>query len=605
MRWRGRFGVGICLAGLAVLALLVSPAVAQVSGEHIRGYDVDLTIGRDGVLTVVERVDYDFGTARRHGIFRDIPVRFHFNDRYDRLMRLDVRSVEGSPGTPTKYRIEKIGSILRIRVGDSNRTITGLHTYTLTYRIQGALNGFPDHDELYWNAIGADWDVPIERATVRVTAPADVQRVACFAGLSGSSLPCSEAVGSGSVARFKQMNLGPQEGLTVVVGFQAGVVPPPRPILQEQWSFARAFAVTPLTGGVAGGLVLLLFFLIGRLMWITGRDRRARGSPVDVAFGSPSGGEEAVPLFERGTNPVEYAPPEGIRPGQVGTLVDEQANPLDATATIVDLAVRGYLRIEEIPKHGLFGKPDWRLVRLKEDRDGLLDYERMLLDGLFEDGDVDRAVTLSSLKRKFAARLWHVQEALYDDMVKEGWFVGRPDRIRSRWRVLGLGVLAAGILVTWIVAAKSHLGLLPVPVLLAGLLLLWGSHLMPRRTAKGTGLVRRVFGFRRYIETAEAQEARFQERENIFSKYLPYAIVFGCTEKWARAFGGLDEQKPAPSVAAWYVGTQAFSVGQFGSAIEHFSTVTAGTVASAAAGSSGFGGGGVGGGGGGGGGGSW
>src|SRR5207249_7559347 len=115
-------------------------------------------------------------------------------------------------------------------------------------------------------------------------------------------------------------------------------------------------------------------------------DRRvAGGSPVDIAFGSDPGGagQQPVPLFEHGIYPVEYAPPEGIKPGQVGTLIDETANPLDVTATIVDLAVRGYLRIEEISKTGWFGKPDWWLVKLKAG-EGLLPYEVRLFDGLFE-----------------------------------------------------------------------------------------------------------------------------------------------------------------------------------------------------------------------------
>src|SRR5204863_2431122 len=141
--------------------------------------------------------------------------------------------------------------------------------------------------------------------------------------------------------------------------------------------------------------------------------------------------------------------------------------------------------------------------------------------------------------------------------------------------------------------------LIPVPLALAGLALAWGSRWMPRRTPTGTGLVRRVLGFRTYIETAEAREARFQEKENLFSQYLPYAIVFGCAEKWARAFRGLAEQAQ-PMYLPWYVGHGTFSVDGFTSSISHFALSSIGTIASSPAGSSGFSGGGVGGGGGGG-----
>jgi hypothetical protein len=447
--------------------------------------------------------------------------------------------------------------------------------------------------------------------------------------------------------------------MTVVVGFPAGVVPTPSPILEERWGLARAFSVTPLTLGASGGLLALLLAGVGYLLWANGRDRRAIGSPIDIAYATSREGEKPVPLFEQGTYPVEYAPPDDIRPGQVGTLIDEVANPLDVTATVVDLAVRGYLRIEEIPKRWFLGKPDWRLVKLKEADQGLVRYERLTLDGLFEDADevgddlfmeeseeasTDEAeleeasaapappeldgegaaparpdlpevtvpgepgiadVRLSALRKRFGLRLRRIQNALYDDAVKRRWFSGRPDKVRARWHTVGFVVLGIGVALVWLAAAKSHLGLIPIPLALAGLVLVWAARWMPRRTPKGTGLVRRVLGFRTYIETAEAHEARFQERENIFSTYLPFAVVFGCTEKWARAFAGIDGQ--IPSTAGWYIGAYPFNAASFTSSIDHFSSVAAGTITSAAAtGSSGFGGGGFsGGGGGGGGGGSW
>jgi uncharacterized membrane protein YgcG len=645
LKVRPRLLVLVCLiaAAVALSGLAAGGAVAQSAGERIESYDVSIDIQRDGSIAVTERIAYDFASTAHHGIFRTIPVRAYYDKRYDRIYQLHVLSVVGSPGTPDQYDVNRSGSDIEIKIGDPDRTITGRHTYAISYVVEGALNGFADHDELYWNAIGPEWGVPIERASVEIHAPASLQRIACFAGPPGSTLPCDTSQVQGSSAIFDQDRLNPYEAFTVVAGLPRGAVPPPTPILQERWTFSRAFSATPLTLGMGGLLLALLVAGVGYLLWINGRDRRAIGSPVDIAYATSSEGERPVPLFEHGTYPVEYVPPEDIRPGQVGTLIDEVANPLDVTATIVDLAVRGYLRIEEIPKRWMFGKPDWRLVKLKEVDDSLIRYESLLLDGLFEDADepddegfaedgaaaegarVDETgaprpdlspmaepgapgiaeVKLSALRKRFALRLRRVQNALYDDAVDRRWFAGRPDKIRGRWHAIGFVVLIAGVALTGIVAAKTHLGLIPIPVVLAGLALTWGARWMPRRSAKGTGLVRRVLGFRTYIATAEAQEARFQERENIFSRYLPYAVVFGCTEKWARAFTGLDGQ--IPSTAGWYVGAYPFSVGNFTSSIDHFSSVAAGTFTSAAAtGSSGFSGGGFsGGGGGGGGGGSW
>jgi hypothetical protein len=398
--------------------------------------------------------------------------------------------------------------------------------------MEGALNGFPDHDELYWNAIGSDWAVPIDRATVSVSAPGAIERVACYAGPSGSSLPCAKGAVKGDAATFTQASLAPYDSFTVVVGLPKGVVDEPKPILEERRTLRRAFSTSLPVLGAFAVLVLGVVGGLGRLVWRTGRDRRFVGSEVDVLMGALEGTpEQAVPLFEGdAAGPVEFAPPQDLRPGQIGTLIDEVANPLDVTATVIDLAVRKYLVIEEIPKKGWFGRPDWKLTKLKQADPDLLEYERELLNGLFEDGD---EVKLSSLKTKFVSRLHDVQAALYRDAVAKGWFTGRPDQVRQRW-VIGVGVLAAGIGLEFAAMAWTHLALLPLAAILGGLLLMAGARWMPRRTAKGTGLVRRVRGFRTVIATAETNMARFAERENLFTRYLPYAIVFGLTDKWRR-----------------------------------------------------------------------
>jgi uncharacterized membrane protein YgcG len=601
--------VSLSRGGLVVLltvAALVAPhpaAARAQAGEAITSDSVDIHIEPDGSILVSERIVYDFGSSQRHGIVRDIVDRLTYDSRSDRVYPIDRVAVSASAGTPAGFEIRHEGNLFRIRVGDPNTTVTGSHGYTISYRVRGALNAFSDHDELYWNATGNEWPVPIERAKVRVFSPADILRVACFAGPTGSNLSCADSRSVGARAVFGDSGLDADEGLTIVVGIPTGVVPAPKPILEERWSLQAAFELTPVTGSLAGGLLLILFLGIGRLLWARGRDRRTLGSPVDTAFATPGVADQPVPLFEHGATPVEYAPPEDIRPGQVGTLVDETANPLDATATIIDLAVRGYLRIEEIPKKGLFGKTDWHMVRLKASDGDLITYESSLLDGLFKDGD---EVSLSELRRHFSARLVQVENELYDDAASRGWFAARPDKVRQQWFVRGWLVFFAGAGLVYLAAKGSHLALIPVPIALAGLLLAGGAHWMPRRTAKGTGMVRRVLGFRTYIETAESQEAKFQERENIFSKYLPYAIVFGCTEKWARAFAHLDDQQL--DTGGWYVGSSAFTIASFASSIDGFSVATAGTIAAtpAGSGSSGFGGGGFsGGGGGGGGGGSW
>jgi hypothetical protein len=606
IRSQARAGALLALVVAAAATAAAAGSAAAQGGERIERYEVAATVTDEGHVDVVETITYDFGGAERHGIERFVPVRERWDGTYDRIVVLEDIDVRAGPGTPAQWEREPDGALERIRIGDPDRTITGTHTYELSYRLRGALNGFEDHVELYWDAVGHEWSAPVAEATVRVDTPAEPERVLCLAGPERSTLPCDTSEADAGGASFAATHLAPGEGVTVVVAMPTGAVPEPSPILDERWDPATAFAVTPATASAAGALLVGGLGGAGLLVWRNGRDRRWVGSPVDVVFGNDDGAAERVPLRERTETPVEYVPPDGIRPGQVGTLVDEVAHPLDVTATIVDLAVRGWLRIEEVDAEG--GRPtDWRLERLRSG-DGLLAYERLLFDGLFDDDHPDE-VRVGQLEHRFAERLGRVQDALYDDVSSQGWFHTRPDRERGRWLAIGLVVAALGVVLTVAAAAWTRFGLVPLPVVAVGVVLAALSGRMPHRTPAGTGMLRRVQGFRRFIVESEAERARFAEQAQLFTEYLPYAVVFGVTERWARTFAGLGVALPAPD---WYVGSYpgAFDALLLARALDGFAVTTSGTITSVAAatassGASGFSGGFSGGGIGGGGGGSW
>jgi Predicted membrane protein (DUF2207) len=611
------------LASLAVLAgstwlVVAAAAPASAQFEQIMSYHVTIAVQHDGTLAIDERIRYDFGSATdHHGIFRNIPVVYRFDSTRNRIYRLSVEHVTATGGASAKYDVSRSGAHDVIKIGDKNATVSGIHTYDIAYRVEGALNAFSDHDELYWNAIGEEWSVPITDATVDVSIPGTITQVTCFQGPDRSSLPCDDQTfdESGS-ARFSSAALDPSSGLTVVVGFAKGAVSPaPAPILVDRWSVARAFTLNGVTVGIAAALLLAFAFLFGRLAWKVGRDRRYVGSAVDVAFGpgetAPAPDQEqAVPLFEKNDFPIEFEPPAKIRPGEVGTLLDEVAGTLDVSASIVDLAVRGYLTIEEIPKHGWFGKPDWRLTSAKEADGALKPYETKLLTSLFDSAtsthDGAREVLMSGLKTKFSKKLLEVESALYDGTVAQGWFTARPDKVRGRWEGYGWLVLIVGGVLEFLAIKYTKFALIPVVVVIAGLVMIYAGKRMPARTAKGTAMLRRTLAFRDFVANGtEAAKAKFAEKENLFSEYLPYAIVFGVTERWAKVFASLSDTPPDTS---WYRSPNAFSYAYFASSMDHFTTTASGTISStpAGSGSSGFGGGGFsGGGGGGGGGGSW
>ena len=586
---------------LALLATAPAGTSARAAQEGwvIERVDIRLDVRPDGSILATETFEVDFrDLPGKHGLLRDLVVMQGYDEEHNRRYAIDLHDVTDAAGRPHQVVESTEGARRRLRIGDPDITVTGRQTYRIAYELGGALNAFPTHDELYWNASGT-WPVPMEAVAVTVRLPADgLQRVACFQGAPGSTEAC-EAVAAGREAVFEATRtLRAGEQVTVVAGFAKGVVAEPSPLLVARpRDVTRYFEVTPavmagMWAGFAGALGG-----VWALWWRFGRDRRF----VEVHRLEGEGPEERVPLFGARPLAVEFEPPGGIRPAQMGLLVDERADTLDLTATIIDLASRGYLTITEIPKAWWFGSTDWTLERVKFGDEGLLAYERIVLGGLFGAGTTRN---LSDLKNKFYTHLAKAKTALYEDAIERGWFRRNPRTVRTAMRVLGLIVAGGGVFLAVALGQVAGYGLLGLPVMLFGVLLAVAARAMPRRSASGRLMMRRTLGFAKYIRTAERHPQDFAERANLFTEYLPYAVAFRCVHKWAAAFRDIDLQA---ATASWYSGTTRFDASSFSSKLSGFSSSVSSTMSSTPGGSggSGFSGGSSGGGGGGGGGGSW
>jgi uncharacterized membrane protein len=585
----------------AVVLLLAFAAPARAGNDWIIDrFASDIEVQRDGGLLITDAIDVDFQLlSDRHGIFRDIPILYQWDPdpKMLRTYQIDVRSVRDANGRALTYETSHIDGSFRIRIGDADRTVSGKQTYRIAYGVRGALNSFADHDELYWNVNGGEWDVPMRVVSATVHTAFDAFTTAtCFEGPLGSTRPCQSSV-SPQRATFNATSALPTgDQLTIVTALRKGAVTVPAPMLQRrERGIDEYFETTPWT---LGGALFALIGGLGLVAWrwlAAGRDER-----------------------EHETIVAEYEPPEKIRPAQAGLLMDESADTKDVTATIVDLAVRGYLTITEIPPRGPFGivKKDWSLARIvgRAHPEALQPYERTIFDGLFGEDAMDATETkptdevkLSALKQHFYTTLAKAQRELYADSVSRKWFPADPQRVRQIYAGLGVGaIIGAGVLIFWL-GSSLGAGLVGLGAIVPAVALFLISSRMPRKTRSGAELQRRTLGFRHYMEIAEKERQRFAERENIFSEYLPYAIVFGCVEKWANAFKDIDVTR---ATSNWYTGSSlgALSANDLSSNLSSFSSQVSSTIASTPGGSggSGFsGGGGSGGGGGGGGGGSW
>jgi uncharacterized membrane protein YgcG len=609
----------VALLGVAGVGLATAPAAhAATTGQHITRYVADVAITADGVARVRLEFDFDFGGDAGHGPYLTLPIRQQIagNDTQDRIFRISAISAS-SQTAPAQVNREDSADAIVLRIGDPNQgDISGVHTYDVNYTVDGWIN--PDStthegDQLYWNVIGSAWDIPLADLAVTVTGPAEVAQVACFAGPYQSTDPCGSAVASGLTATFTQAGLPVGDEFSVVTGWPAGTFPGVGLILSDRPDPLDPVTPTPVTGGLA-----LLVVGAGSALAIsrvrrTGRDRAYLGLTPGLMPAPDQAGTTGF-RSRRALVTVQFTPPKHVRAGELGTLLDEVADPRDVTATIIDLAARGFLQIREVPRKDPRRKvKDWELVALDSDRSVLLGFEAKLLDELFA---ARSSVTLSDLKTTFAASMALVQTGLYEDVTTKGWFSHNPRTVRRQWAAAGivLVVLGVGGAVLSGGAGIKGLALVGGAVAVIGLLVLALAKAAPARTAAGTAVLAEAVGFQRYLETAEANQIRFEEGEDLFSRYLPYAIVFGVAERWAKVFGELAAQGRAVPEPSWYAGsafrTGAFwmSYGAFGHSLESFTAIATQSLSAPTPGSSGgsgfsgggFSGGGVGGGGGGG-----
>ncbi len=560
-------------------ALLALALAAPAQAERIRSFEVEISLDPDGSFLVTESIAYDFGPLQRHGIFRDIPVLYSRDAVGRRRMRLEVEAVTDAKGAEQPYQISRSGASLRIRIGDPRRTVTGLRHYRLRYRVGRAIQYLEAHDELYWNATGNGWPVPMERAgaVVRLpaTAAAATARLACFTGAAGSRAAACRAERRGDAVRFEaEGGFAPGEGLTLVVGLPKGV-------LREPAAWARLLDTLRDYGGA--WLLLPFAALAGmtRLWRSRGRD------PV---------GREAIP--------VRYEPPEGLTPAEVGVVADERADLEDVTATILDLAVRGHLEIQEIESSRFLflSDRDYRLQRRSMPAGDLRLHESRLLGALFGGGET---LLVSSLRNQFHVHLPGIRKELYRAVSRRGgYFPVSPDRVRRTWAGIGVAVLGAAALLglSGLVAPGGALALAA-----SGGVVLAFSRFMPRRTRKGREVYEEIAGFREFVRRVDADRlerlgGRSVER---FERVLPYAVVLGVADAWADAFASIYTEPPRWYRSARYADGFAPRrfVGDLGQSLNSIGRTLASTPRSS--GGSGFSGGSSGGGFGGGGGGSW
>lgn len=554
-----------------------------VHAEEVSSFNAIIWVQKDASIKVEELIGYDFGAAEKHGIYRSIPIKYKARGGNFKLRLSDI-SVTDGPDQPVNFTTSYPGDNIEIKIGEADRTVTGTKFYKIKYTIRRAVNYFSDHDELYWNATGNGWQVPIKMAQAKIVLPEEMSteslQAGCFAGASGSDQACQDMNienfnGKARSAAFVQNGMNAGEGLTVVMGWPKGLVYEPK-WWEKVWET------------FLDNLILLLPLAV--FIWLMYHWRK-RGR-------DPKG---------RGTIVAQFDSPDQSSPAEAGTLIDERAENKDVSAEIINLAVSGYLRIEREPKKGIFSGDNY-IFHKSRDAAGLSnDFQKLLMDALFKDGKT--SASTDDLKDKFYPDLKNIKDSIYASVTAKGYFLADPQKTRNIYSVSGIIIIVLGVLMAAIFS--SFFGWLDgLSIGLCGLLVLIFAFAMPARTLKGVNAKEHIQGLKLYMSVAEKDRIDFHNAPakdpKQFERLLPYAMVLGVETEWAKQFEGIYSQQPDwysdPSHSTFNAILLANSLSSFQA---HANSVVASQPSSASGGGSGFSGGFSGGGFGGGGGGSW
>jgi uncharacterized membrane protein len=558
MKWLKRL-----VLSFAAVLVLSSPAAAA---EQVSNFDSVVTVQKSGRVDVVENITYDFGYAQRHGIYRYIPVVYDDANEQTFKPGFAFDSVELN-GQPVPYEVSNSGNNKMAKIGDPNKTITGPQVYTVRYHFDSLLVN-KDGDLLRFNVAGAGWEVPIKQARVTIKGPV-APKLVCYAGVTGSrDSNCTTDEAAGTVATT---GIGDGADLTVEALFPAGTVDTLLEPYKEPWWVGALIVASVLYVLVGIGLLIAAFV---RWLGIRMAEKRAEQDQTIIA---------------------QYEPPKELTPGEIGFLSDNQATLVEVTAMLIQTAVLGYIKIEQIAEKSLLKKAQYKLIKLKEFTSLGAD-EQYLLTVLF---DSKQEIELSDInKTTVPPAIQKYQESLRESAKQKGFYT-QKSKFMTTAAIGGLFVLMIFIFTPFIFL----IGLAMLPL---GLYTYKRAGQSPRRTPQGLATWAHVAGFKLFLSVTEKDRLAFTDAPartpKQFSKFLPYAIALGVENEWAKQFESIDVTKSL----GWYGGNaQSFTAGYLAGNLSGSFASTVATSVAPQTSSGGFGGGSSGGGFSGGGGGSW
>lgn len=520
--------------------VLVLFSVASVQAQEaftIRNYDVKVKVNKDASIDITETINVIF-TEERHGITRAFLYRYAITDLPEGTEKADQQLVSGNnirliiKNIKVKdhhFETKTEGDLVKIRIGDENREISGEQQYIISYTVLNSINFFEDYSEFYFNLVGLQWNTTIDKVTFAVELYDQLPAIPVYSlwtGSAGSKENHTSAAWKNDqvLSGHTTSILNPHEGLTAGIQFPIGFLKKP------DFTFYRF-----------GWLVLpfLVFFVLYNVWKKWGKN-------------------------ETPTIRTEFYPPERVSPSVSGYIVDGKLDQRDLTALVPYWGAGGYLRINEIEEKaflGLLKTKEYEFIKVQPLPEDTLDFEKTLFNGIFKTGEV---VKLSSLKNVLYTTMSRAKKELESKIDKEKYYEPYTRAIGGIFIFLAIGIIGFG-LVYFIMDTQVN----KWPALAAfisGLITLFTGFYMPKKTDKGTELYGKLLGFKEFLKSVEKDRLKefLKQDEHYFDKILPYAIVFDIADTWKDKLKGLDIPPPT-WYSAGYAGAQFNTMNFMGS----------------------------------------
>ena len=515
-------------AALLLATILTFAAPAAAKSWRISNFQGTITVNDDGSALVKETITLVF-VDQWHGIHRTIPIEYPGPDGTNYQLFIDIKSITDENGAKLKYDSSSSGAARDLKIYIPN-AVDATRTVDIAYRVRNATRFFDQYDEFYWNVTGNDWPVPIDRAAAAVHLPASASgslRAQAFTGVYGSTERDATAKVEGSNAEFATNSPLPMRGgMTIDVYI-------PKGILKEPGGLTKLFWFIGSNPVVFLPLVTLAVMFI--LWWYAGRD--------------PDPGMSVAPMYE---------PPTGISPAEAGTLLDDRIHPRDITSTIVDLAVRGFIKIEETDDEGLlFHHKDYifHLLQKRQDWNGLAPHERVMMENIFTDDVPD--TRLSSLKNRFYTAVPVVRTDIMSALKQKGIYTLDPESANAYSFGAAFCIVIPFAIIQYFGWADffSSVPMLILSILISALIWWLFARVMTAKTVKGARTHIAVLGFQEFMNRVDADRLKVMP-PSTFEKFLPYAMALGVEHHWAQAFAGIIKDPPG-----WYAAPAGYGYG--------------------------------------------